>query len=135
MENFKRINRNSNLEIVNSEQLLIFEDNATLILQIVPLSEKLYICEYISRLEEDNVPKSLPSNTMPRGDIDFENYLDTTINKDTFGAVWSGATIREVFEAGDEAWIKKALKEMKNEFIRSKIEYIIKRGGYGKVKN
>lgn len=148
MESFKRMNANSKLDIVAIEDAGKFENDKTMILQIFPLGEilckggpnaglieKMYLCEYISRLEEENVPATFPSNAMPRGDIDFENYLDTTINKDPFGGKWSGKTIRAVFEAGDAEWVHRATTEMRNDFIRSKVEYIMQRGGYGKVRN
>ncbi len=152
MENFKRMNANSKIVTGPIFRLLEHENDKTIILQIVPLGikqffgynengedknelEDTFLCEYISRLEEENAPKTFPSNAMPRGDIEFENYLDTTINKDPFGGKWSGKTIRAVFEAGDVEWANRAIKEMRNEFIRSKIEYIMERGGYGKIRN
>lgn len=135
---FKRLNKNSKVIFLSRfgndslgskiEEL----ENKNLILQIVSVpfnnDNDFFIIEYISKLEETMIdePKS-------RADIDFENYLDTVINKDPFGGKYSGLKIKTVFENGDKQWLTTALKEMKNEFIKDRLQYIIDRGGYGKI--
>lgn len=141
MENFKRINKNSKISVGPIEQLLYLENATTMILQITgtgvksciddPLGEyEIFICEYIER-SEAQMPDHIG---MPTADIDFENYLDTIINSDPFGGKYSNKPIKAVFEAGDREWLDTALKNMKNKFIRERLQYVVDRGGYGKIK-
>lgn len=135
MENFKRMNKNSKLKLYTKNQF--FYDNDIIdqiecdntILQMVECDQDTIMVEFISKLEED---MTSPASSV-QYDIDFQNYLDTIINKDPFSAKYSGKPIRAVFEAGDEKWLEKALNEMRNEFIRDRLQYIVDRGGYGKI--
>lgn len=132
---FKRLNKNSKIrfygmkEFLNDESTLDSIEDKYLILQMHTHEETdTMVVEYISKLENEmfDEPKS-------KHDIDFENYLDTTLNKDPFGGKYSGMKLRAVFEAGDKQWLATALKEFKNEFIRDRLQYIVDRGGYGKI--
>lgn len=138
---FKRMNVNSTIKFCSrfGEQHLQKEleelEKDNLILQIVsvPYQEKdndYFLIEYIKRPSNAEAEKIYNEHY---GDIDFENYLDTVINKDPFGAKYSGKKIREVFENGDAKWLETALKELRNEFIRDRLQYIVDRGGYGKI--
>lgn len=133
---FKRMNVNSKIRFCarfgpdHLQKVIeeIEEDNLILQIMSVPYQEidnDYFLIEYIKKSEE--VP------TAQTGDIDFENYLDTVINKDPFGAKYSGKKIREVFENGDAKWLETALRELRNEFIRDRLQYIVDRGGYGKI--
>lgn len=134
MENFRRSNKNSKLANGQDlDSLLNLENEQTQILQIVPMPTNIYgvqtfIVEYIER-----EGSSEEKNESLKPDLDFQNYLETYINRDPFGGKYSGKMIKEVFEAGDKRWLDTALKEMKNEFIRERLQYIIDRGGYGKI--
>lgn len=132
------MNKNSKLLVCNTnttsqEEFITHiettESAQNQILQIAQLTD-IIIIEYISRLEEE---MTAPCG-QPQHDIDFENYLDTIINRDPFGAKYSNQPIKAVFEAGDKQWLDTALKNMKNEFIRERLQYIVERGGYGKIK-
>lgn len=132
---FKRLNKNSKIrfysmkEFLNDESTLDSIEDKYLILQMHTHEETdTMVVEYISKLEDEmfDEPKS-------KHDIDFENYLDTTLNKDPFGGKYSGMKLRAIFEAGDKQWLATALKEFKNEFIRDRLQYIVDRGGYGKI--
>lgn len=139
---FKRMNKNSKLimcsrfgpDALSSKIEEIEKQNLILQIMSVPLfnnslvDNDYFLIEYISKLEENlnDEPKS-------KNDIDFENYLDTTINKDPFGGKYSGMKIKSIFENGDKQWLETALKEMKNEFIKDRLKYIVERGGYGKI--
>jgi len=131
---FKRLNKNSKLKFYGYD---FFYKNDTLdsieysntILQIVTNEQtETVIVECISQLAETMIdePKS-------KHDIDFENYLETTINKDPFGGKYSGMKLKTIFEQGDKQWLETALREMKNEFIKDRLRYIVERGGYGKI--
>lgn len=134
---FKRLNKNSKLKVfilTNGTmgdaiaEILNIESSNSLVLQVALISGTCLIIEYISKLEETMIdePKS-------KHDIDFENYLETTINKDPFGGKYSGMKLKTIFEQGDKQWLETALKEMKNEFIKDRLKYIVERGGYGKI--
>lgn len=134
---FKRLNKNSKLKVfvlTNGTmgeaiaEILNIESSNSLVLQVALISGTCLIIEYISKLEETMIdePKS-------KHDIDFENYLETTINKDPFGGKYSGMKLKTIFEQGDKQWLETALKEMKNEFIKDRLKYIVDRGGYGKI--
>lgn len=131
---FKRLNKNSKLHFfvlnnTNIEQLAEHENEDTIILQIVQIDAIVHVVEYIPR--EKN---ALQIENCFERDIEFDNALDTIINNDPFGAKYSGKPIRCIFENGDNEWLDKALNLMHNEFIRKKLEYIVARGGYGKIK-
>ena len=133
---FKRLNKNSVVRIYstidflnNEETLFIIEENNTILQMIEHEATDSLIVEYLPR--EQNV---MTNDVSFERDIEFENNLDTIINTDPFGAKYSGKSIREIFECGDREWLDKALKLMHNEFIRKKLQYIVDRGGYGKIK-
>lgn len=134
---FKRLNKNSKLKVfilTNGTmgdavaEILNIESSNSLVIQIALISGTCLIIEYVSKLEETMLdePKS-------KHDIDFENYLDTILNKDPFGGKYSGMKLRTIFEAGDRQWLSTAFKELKNEFIKDRLQYIVERGGYGKI--
>lgn len=135
---FKRMNKNSKLawRWAGFFEIDDFENEQTQVLQVVFVPQHdgnggFFMVEYISRLEEEMTSPVGTTTT----DIDFENYLETTINKDPFGGKYSGKQIKDVFLAGDKAWLDNALSNMKNDFIRDRLEYIVARGGYGKINN
>ena len=51
---------------------------------------------------------------------DLENALDTVLNKDPFGDVYSGWKLKDIME-NDPEWIDKAIKDLKNTFIKDKL--------------
>lgn len=134
MEIFKRQNKNSKLTLYTKEQFFestqiidVIENDYT-ILQIICFDDTILV-EAISKLEEE---MTAPCG-QPQHDIDFENYLETIINKDPFGGKYSGKPIKQVFIDGNKDWLNKALTELKNEFLRDRLQYIMSRGGYGKI--
>lgn len=134
---FKRLNKNSQLKFIylSPDNKLdsfidvneIVEDGV--LLQMVGI-ESLHqiVLEILPREAQEQSTSSFER------DIEFDNALDTIINNDPFGAKYSGKPIRCIFENGDNEWLDKALNLMHNEFIRKKLEYIVARGGYGKIK-
>lgn len=132
---FKRLNKNSIIRIYglkdflnNEETLFSIEEDNTILQMIEHEATDTLIVEYLPREAQEQSAVSFER------DIEFENNLDTIINTDPFGAKYSGKSIREIFECGDREWLDKALKLMHNEFIRKKLQYIVDRGGYGKIK-
>lgn len=145
MMDFKRLNKNSKIVMLDMRNKTIEDFNNTikeieeptedgshrLILQMQIENECLFL-EYICVENDGNCGHDYNSK-IKDGDIEFENALDTVINKDPFGAKYSGKRIREIFENGDAAWLDFALKNMHNPFILDKLKYIVSRGGYGKI--
>ena len=114
---------------VFAELMNQIEEHNLILQMAISETEKRILVEYL--------PKEEPHTDAPykwvSGDMDFENSLDTIINKDPFGAKYSGRAIREIFENGDREWLDIALSKMHNAFIVDKLKYILERGGYGKI--
>ena len=58
-------------------------------------------------------------------DEKIKEYSEIVLNNDPFYK-YSGATLGAIIEAKDVNWINKALKEMRNEYIKTRIEYLAK---------
>ena len=58
-------------------------------------------------------------------DEKIKEYSEIVLNNDPF-CKYSGATLGAIIEAKDVNWINKALKEMRNEYIKTRIEYLAK---------
>lgn len=66
------------------------------------------------------------AKSQPVGDIEKVNeFRETIINKDPF-MIYSDCPIGKVFDDKNEKWISRCLKEMKNEYIRDRVEYLVK---------
>lgn len=59
----------------------------------------------------------------------LEEFRETILNNDPFFK-YSGAKLGEIFDAKDKAWLSKALKEMRNAYIKERLEYL---NGYYKI--
>ena len=65
------------------------------------------------------------AKNQPRGDINKVNeYRDVIINKDPF-MVYSDCPIGKIFDDKNAKWISRCLKEMKNEYIKDRVEYLV----------
>lgn len=135
MEQFKRLNKNScllmyeRMKFFSEDTPLTIIEEKYIILQIFDGVNDSIIVEALPRFMDD-AEEETPAHT---GDIYFENYLETIINKDPFGGKYSGKPIKQVFIDGNKEWLNKALTELKNEFLRDRLQYIMSRGGYGKI--
>ena len=61
--------------------------------------------------------------TKSQEEQDLETALDTVLNNDPRGK-YNGWTLRQIFEAGDTEWVDWVLKNMHNEFIKSRVKLI-----------
>lgn len=59
----------------------------------------------------------------------LEEFRETILNNDPFFK-YSGAKLGEIFDAKDKAWLSKALREMRNAYIKERLEYL---NGYYKI--
>lgn len=76
-------------------------------------------------------PQAASSTPAPKYMTDeVYSALETTINTDPFGGRYTAMPLRVA--CADEAWRKRALRELKNEYLRSRVKTIdefIKAGG------
>lgn len=135
MTNFRRLNVNSELHIYTVGDFFYGNECVLYSLEF----KKEWVILQWQMIDPDHILvealhcQTVDTSNANKGDIDFENYLDTVINKDPFGAKYSGKKIREVFESGDAVWLERALAELRNNFLRDRLQYIVDRGGYGKI--
>lgn len=61
-------------------------------------------------------------------DEKIEEYSQIILNSDPFYK-YSGCKLKEIIDAKDVNWIQRAMKEMRNEYIRTRIEYLAKANG------
>ena len=52
-----------------------------------------------------------------------EEFRDVTINHDPFGK-YSGRTLGEIFDKEDWGWVEKVITSMKNDYIKSRVEFL-----------
>ena len=124
------IDRNVNDDIIAEQDRFL---NEGLILQI-EIEGRFIIIERVSPLdipnyyeERDNKQsKSVAKdeNLLYNGDDEsLIADLKTVLNNDPFGNKHVGERLNDIYK-NDKEWVSKALKEMKNEFIRSKLRHI-----------
>ena len=106
-------------------------ENKLIHLQII---DDILIVEYIPKenMEQYIGEKAQPTSTEQAGkskeEQDIENALDTVLNNDPRGK-YNGCLLRDIFDNHDNEWVEWCLKNMHNEFIRSRVE-LIKNSGY-----
>lgn len=124
---------------LNSEIFFAFTFNANVIdnilddkyiIQVESISNGL-IFEYCNKSDILDLIPFVASNmqemakNQPRGDINKVNeYRDVIINKDPF-MVYSDCPIGKIFDDKNAKWISRCLKEMKNEYIKDRVEYLV----------
>lgn len=107
------------------------------ILQIEPVTTSVdaqsnyaqYLVEYLSDADAQEYLHNADAATPGKQPMDmaYEDALTTTLNRDPRGQ-YSGKTLKEIFEsAGGKEWVKWALANMHNEFIRERVQTIAER--------
>ena len=122
---------NSNVEIVRMENISGLAPDVFVIqnerindnLQLIESCLKKDICELIPFSTQGISNGNITQNTY--SDEKIEEYGHTILNNDPFFK-YSGHELKDIIEAKDVAWINKALKEMRNEYIKTRIEYLAK---------
>lgn len=107
----------------------IIEDiiNNKFIIQVEPQMDNL-IVEYCENAQiVDLIPFTSNISTPrqePQGDLHkVEEYREVVINNDPFGK-YSGYAIGDIFDAQDINWINRCIKDMRNDYIKSRVEYL-----------
>ena len=128
----KRIFLNSEIifEFVSDKDIIGITLKDKYIVQVESMPNGL-IVEYCDKKDILDLMPFVASNmqemakNQPRGDINKVNeYRDVIINKDPF-MVYSDCPIGKVFDDKNAKWIIRCLKEMKNEYIKDRVEYLV----------
>lgn len=97
------------------------------IIQVEPQMDNL-IVEYCENTQiVDLIPFTSNISTPrqePQGDLHkVEEYREVVINNDPF-IKYSGCSLGEIFDAQDINWINRCIKDMRNDYIKSRVEYL-----------
>lgn len=97
------------------------------IIQVEPQMDNLII-EYCESAQiVDLIPFTSNISTPrqePQGDLHkVEEYREVVINNDPFGK-YAGHSLGEIFDAQDVNWINRCIKDMRNDYIKSRVEYL-----------
>lgn len=135
METFKATSKFSSINIFRNleewEDFVNAVGNVNSIIQIAITPNNNLIVEMVhdSLIEKyRNETKSFDKNeekVKNKEDQALENALDTVLNKDPFGDVYSGWKLKDIAD-NDPEWIEKAIKDLKNTFIKDKLILIQK---------
>lgn len=112
----------------NDVEYLFSEENKFFIIQVEPSINNSLIVEYCESAQMvDLIPFTSNMSTPrqePQGDLHkVEEYREVVINNDPFGK-YSGYAIGEIFDAQDINWINHCIKDMRNDYIKSRVEYL-----------
>lgn len=131
MNNFKRIDKRSTLvfwpkkdQTDDFDSLFETIDNAEItgeVLQVAWLDDGHAIVEVL--------PFAVENETKDESAVEDEQLnecRDTILNRDPFGFGFSGKKLGEIEkDPRGLTWLERASKEMRNEFIRQKVDYIL----------
>lgn len=94
------------------------------IIQTEKLTDELILVEY-SASSDDLIDFKMSQTTSQQEEqAKIDEYRAVVLNNNQFNGKWSGKTIGDIFDAKDTEFIDKAIKEMKNEYIRTRIEFL-----------
>ena len=130
METFKAISKYSNLHVFKNledwEAYLQKCDGEVLVIQVAITSNNNLIVETVfsplleKYRNETKIVDKTEEKVKTKQEQDLENALDTVLNKDPFGDVYSGWKLKDIVDT-DPEWIDKAIKDLKNTFIKDKL--------------
>lgn len=112
----------------NDVEYLFAEENKFFIIQVEPSINESLIVEYCESAQMvDLIPFTSNISTPrqePQGDLHkVEEYREVVINNDPFGK-YGGHSLGEIFDAQDINWINRCIKDMRNDYIKSRVEYL-----------
>lgn len=128
----KRLFVNSTIETVPTDSAITGLSQGLYIIQIEQMTN-FWCVEYC---KQDEVVDLIPFDSVvisghiqtnkPVSESDkIAEYRAVVLNKDPFGK-YSGKTLGEIIDANDEQWLDKVVKTMKNDYIRTRIEFLQK---------
>lgn len=117
---------NSTVYIVEADKCVSAE--GVFIIQAEPLNDNKYIVEFCKEGQQlDLISMSTLAKIEPKkeeNDMDTVcDYLSTIINNDPFGK-YSGEELSVVFQNKDKKWIDTCIKNMRNTYIKDRVEYL-----------
>ena len=108
--------------ITTNDKLFIIQIEKIGNYYVIEYCEVEDICELIGF---DSVVKSgyTPASVKQSDQDKIAEYRAIVLNKDPF-AKYSGKTLGEIIDSNDEAWYSKVVSQMRNEFIRTRLQYL-----------
>lgn len=127
----RRLFVNSTIETVPTDSAITGVSQDIYIIQVEQMTN-FWCVEYckhdevVDLIPFDSVVKSgyNQPQTKPQSDQEkIAEYRAIVLNKDPF-AKYSGKTLGEIIDSNDEAWYSKVVSQMRNEFIRTRLQYL-----------
>lgn len=94
------------------------------LIQCEKISDNLLLVEFATDFDGLIDFKMLPTTSQNEEQQKINEYRAIVLNNNGFNGKWSGKTLGELFDANDREFIDKAIREMKNEYIREKIVFL-----------
>ena len=118
--------------IITTTNERIIDNGEIFFIQSERLCDNTMLVEYAYQNEIcDLMPFSINATTRPQAqnimgvDEKAEEYKNVIINKDPFGK-YTDCPLSLPFENNDTNWIFNVIKNMKNDYIKSRVEYLAK---------
>lgn len=94
------------------------------IVQTEKLTDELILVESVDNWENLDELKMSQTKSQSEEQSKIDEYRAIVLNSNQFNGKWSNKTLGELFDAKDTEFIDKAIHEMKNEYIRTRIEFL-----------
>ena len=94
------------------------------VIQTEKITDTLLLVEYANDFDDLIDFKMSQSTSQSDEQAKIDEYRAVVLNANQFNGKWGNHTIGEIFDANDTEFIDKAIREMKNEYIRTRIEYL-----------
>ena len=122
---------NSEIVIVDLEEKVDIDSVLDLVVQTEKLSDRYILLEKIKRenlfelIPFGNLTLQTPTKTQQVDEDLIYDYRETIINNDPFGK-YSGTKLGEIFDKNDIGWVNNCIKNMKNTYIKDRVNYLAK---------
>lgn len=94
------------------------------IVQTEKLTDELILVESVDNWDNLDELKMSQTKSQSEEQVKIDEYRAIVLNSNQFNGKWSNKTLGELFDAKDTEFIDKAIHEMKNEYIRTRIEFL-----------
>ena len=116
--------KNSSIALIEYGTMVIGMNYWDSLIQCEKLTDTLMLVEYANDFDSLIDFKMSTSTSQSEEQQKIAEYRAITLNTNAFNGKWGGKTLGELFDANDREFIEKAIKEMKNEYIREKIVFL-----------
>lgn len=116
--------------IVTTNNERTIDDGEVYFIQSERLSDNTMIVEYVN--QDDlcelipfgvSTPAVINNNAIVSNNEKAEEYKQVILNKDPYGK-YSGQPLSAPFENKDINWIENVIKNMRNDYIKKRVEYL-----------